>query len=1114
MSNVSQLDEQPESAHAFLTEAYRSLGFQDGTLVGAAKSVNSTTNYDDWLGKGDWLVLAEKVGVKSIFFVNNDPVVVFYEFQDVPSLEEQLDTFRRIWCMSRPQCLFMALPGELRVYSLNSSPAKNVKDWQKIEPLEVVRRAVDVATELRDYHREQIESGRLFADNRFGDIAERADRRLISDLKFVRQSLMKSGLNQEYTRHAHALIGRSIFIRYLEDRDILTPAYFEKVAENNPNWQKILSQKPEKPDLTLNLEKRRYDRVLHSKDFTYALFKKLAHDFNGDMFPQDEIEEVVVNQDHLDLIRGFLLGDVNLLQPSLFFWAYDFKIIPMELISSIYEEFYHGNNEDDKGTQYTPNVLVDFIVSQVLTEERLISNPRILDPACGSGIFLVESFRRIVRYKTQKQQKPLSSDELKQILRTQIVGIEINKEAAQVAAFSLYLALLNYLEPPDIMANKQLPNLIYKEDYPQEVNNYQILFNNNTFSLMDIEYEGLEGILTTSSRFKGRVQTKRLLESSTMLPLDTHSFDIIVGNPPWGFEEGTTREMREAQEQAQRWCEVFGWSIGDKELSQAFIARTLSLLKQGGVCGLLVSTGIFFKHQEKSQKFRHRWLEECTIKTVVNFVHVRHVFFNADAPFAFVQYEVGLPNPSHKIYYWSIKKTELIDKVQTIILSYSDLRQVKQNDIKYNETLWKVYWWGGHRDAALINTLNFNESLKQIAQTREWPTPGRGFQGFRQRAANYPSTWLKGYKELPIQFFHRYGLISDDVLKDVPEYVHRRGDRNIYSDWRLLVKRGITQAEGVDGQIEARLDYANYCFRNSIHGIRLVDTEEWERKVLIGILWSSLARYYFFMTASSWGTWHHEIHLEEVIKLPIKFTNNLELRKRIEVAVNKLQQWKPLSLNFESLTEQVEFVSLSSLEQELDEAIFDLYGLLDAERDLIRDMCKFGLDYFYNHIKSDAVKAVEYKCTSSLGVIDDLPMDRNLQNGLEAYIYTFLQVWNRELEDDGEFRWHIIYSNNAPMIAVVFTTQEKGYPLSNIPNVDEENEWQNVLKQCSEVLLRPVSKTIYTDSMVRAVTDTDILIVKRNEQRLWTRSAAREDAEATMLQAMYLPNEHVYEASK
>ena len=1110
-SNV-QLNEQAEPSRSFLNEAYESLGYQEGVLLNAAVSPTSTSETEEWLEKGDWLALANNVGADKIFFVNNDPVVVFYEFQSIPSQQDQLDAFRRVWCMARPQCLFMALPGELRVYSLNQPPSKKVEDWQKIKPLDVVRKVSLVADQLDDYRREQIETGRLFADGRFGDINQRADKRLIQDLKTVRQSLLKAGLNQNYVSYAHALIGRSIFIRYLEDREVLTHSYFEQVAEQNPAWQQILSQEPEKPDMLLDWKKRRYDRVLRNKDFTYALFNQLAQDFNGDMFPRDETEEKVVNQTHLDLLRGFLLGDTDPLQPSLFFWAYDFKIIPIELISSIYEEFYHENNiDDDKGTHYTPSVLVEYVLSQILTEERLATNPKILDPACGSGTFLVESFRRIVRYKVKQQARLLTSNELREILSSQISGIEINEEAIRIAAFSLYLALLHYQEPPNIQEHKRLPNLIYLEGRMQSEYHYHVLFRKNTFDLMPSEHEQLTVKLKASKRFKGRSVIERLLNSSEVLPLQLHSFDIIVGNPPWGFEEGMTPIMREAQKQAQSWCEVYGWSIGDKEFSQAFIARTMSLLKVGGQCGFLVSTGIFFKHHENSQRFRQRWLEECTIKTVVNFVHVRHSFFNAVAPFAFVHYEASPADLYHRIHYWSVKKTEIIDRVQTVILTQSDIRQVEQYDLKHNDALWKVYWWGNHKDAALIGAISLNSTLQQLIDERKWPTPGRGFQGFRPKAENYPSNWLMEYKELPVQRFHRYGVVSETDLVSVPEQVHRRGDRDIYSGWRLLVKRGITQAEGANGQIEARLDDITYCFRNSIHGISLFDAEDWERKVLIGILWSSLARYYFFMTASSWGTWHHEIHLEEVLGLPIRFPNDLELRMKIVSIVDRLRNWITYTHSLWMYRDQEG--SLLLLERELNEAIFDLYGLIEPERDLIRDMVEIGLDFFYKPKDSDAVKTVRRYPLSSQGVANDLPANREEERGLEGYLHAFLQLWNREFETGGEFRWHIISPANIPMLAVVFTTQTKGDVLPELTSSDEE-EWVNLLKQCDKILLQPVSRNIYIDGMVRAVTDTDIIVINRNEQRLWTRSQAREDAEATLLQAMQLQDEYSYGSSR
>ena len=88
------------------------------------------------------------------------------------------------------------------------------------------------------------------------------------------------------------------------------------------------------------------------------------------------------------------------------------------------------------------------------------------------------------------------------------------------------------------------------------------------------------------------------------------------------------------------------------------------------------------------------------------------------------------------------------------------------------------------------------------------------------------------------------------------------------------------------------------------------------------------------------------------------------------------------------------------------------------------------------------------------------------------------------------------------MIAVVFSTRDKKEPLENDEGSDVDR-WKEVLEKLDKNSLTPMgSKRIYIDGIVRAVSDTDIIIIKRNERRLWTRSMAREDAEATLLQAM------------
>ena len=154
-------------------------------------------------------------------------------------------------------------------------------------------------------------------------------------------------------------------------------------------------------------------------------------------------------------------------------------------------------------------------------------------------------------------------------------------------------------------------------------------------------------------------------------------------------------------------------------------------------------------------------------------------------------------------------------------------------------------------------------------------------------------------------------------------------------------------------------------------------------------------------------------------------------------------------------------------------------------------------------MKSDAAKPlVPGRPGKSDATVVDLP--RN-ERGLEGYLEVFLEAWNRELEPNGEVRWQVIRpSEDAPLLGVVFSTQYKATPLAPVADSDAA-EWAKLLRRLDRGLLTSWQQSrFYIDGLVRVVTDTDCIIIKRNERRHWTRSAAREDAEVALLQALQL----------
>ena len=1048
---------------------YDKLDFKNGSLYSATDTPSTCRKRTDWLEKGEWLTAAKRVGAEKIFFVENNPVAVFAECG--VALKEKVKAFNRAWCLARPRLLFLASPGEITVYDLAQKPIdiNKQKDWKnlKSKSLAVLNDLAKVSRELQNFHRDNVESGRLFADKRFGDLKNRADKALIRDLKIVRRELIDADLSGKRIRFAHAIIGRSIFIRYLEDRGILTEEYFLKVARQKAGWIDLLRNPVRRTGFDFSDHETFFPRVLQDKTFTYALFKKLARNFNGDMFPDVDEEEKVVAQKHLTLIQDLLYGDIGI-QKKLFFYSYRFNIIPLDLISSIYEEFYHGSTIDDEnqskarqdGAYYTPPVLAEFVLSRVLTLDVLKKTPRVMDPACGSGIFLVEAFRRIVRYEWHKNKQPLTFDELKSILKAQIAGIEVNEEAARITAFSLYLSMLHCLDTPAIdqqmkMGNR-LPNLVATNS--RSANNFHCILPANAFDIDHIESNPI-----WKSRFGAECA------------------DVVVGNPPWGAP-GTKAdaETKARQKILLDWCKSSNKPIGDKEPSQAFLWRALDFLKQNGKAGMLVSAGVFFKHSTTTQAFRKQWLDCVRLDEVINFVHVRMIFFKgAISPFVIINFSKKKQNNT-PVKYWSAKQVTSLNKTQAVILSKCDLNIIRNCDLA-DHKIWKLYWWGRHAD---VDFLTFLGRVRTLDNYVDRESCGVGIQ---IASGGKLTEDLEELRLLPSALFSRYGKLLKDNFIDVPQSVYRKGNKSIFYGPRLLLQSGIEQKRQQPGRIVARFCVNDFVVQE-LYGIKLSNTEEWKYKLVLGVLWSSFASYFHFLTATQWGTWHHKIFLDEHFNLPIILNNTNSATKEIISIVDKLRNYHPNKQDLfhpNSISEVEIETQRRKWEAELDEAVYELYGLSEEQRDLIRDCCEVTLPFFYKPFNSiGAMLAVQE---------DDL-------SWIEKYVHIFCRRWNAYLDNGEEMRSEVHLGAHNNMVAIEFCPADKGDPW----NLKSKNDsWGYIIEQIGKALPQPMGTSqILLDGLVHVVSDSGIIIIKRNEKRFWTRSLAREDADATICKAM------------
>ncbi len=198
--------------------------------------------------------------------------------------------------------------------------------------------------------------------------------------------------------------------------------------------------------------------------------------FNGKVFPLPFVGPQAPNDDAVKYVANIFAGDQPDGQLAFDFSIYDFSFIPIELLSSIYEQFLRREEKVDKiGAYYTPEVVADYLVSELNYVKPLQPEMRILDPCCGSGIFLVLAYRRLIELqKAQRktEDKPdLSPYDLRDILTTSIYGVERKLDACYVTEFSLILTLLSYVDPPELhrYENFKFPELhnthIFKCDF-------------------------------------------------------------------------------------------------------------------------------------------------------------------------------------------------------------------------------------------------------------------------------------------------------------------------------------------------------------------------------------------------------------------------------------------------------------------------------------------------------------------------------------------------------------------------------------------------------------------------------------------------------------------------
>lgn len=414
-------------------------------------------------------------------------------------------------------------------------------------------------------------------------------------------------------------IDRIIFLRMCEDRGIESYGQLRDLIVMNNAYEKLC-------EIYIKADEKYNSGLFHFRDEKYrnTLPDELTLNINID------------NKVLIEIIKNLYYPDS----------PYEFSVLSPEILGNVYERFLgkivrltegHRAKVEEKpevkkagGVYYTPQYIVDFIVENTVGKlcrgktPNQISKIRILDPACGSGSFLLGAYKYLLNYhlKYYTEQKNLKRiknqiyqgrdgewfltiKEKKRILINNIYGVDKDPQAVEVTKLSLLLKVLEG-EKRDVFEKQQK---LLKER-----------------ALPDLGYNIKCGNSLIGPDFYKNIQTK-LFDNEDMYRLNVFDwkeefeeiiknggFNIIIGNPPYLRIQGLQEYYGD---QIDYFIENYTSAVKRFDLSLLFTEKGFQLLQNDGYLGFILPHK--FLHSDYGSGLRNYLIKESAIDTFINF---------------------------------------------------------------------------------------------------------------------------------------------------------------------------------------------------------------------------------------------------------------------------------------------------------------------------------------------------------------------------------------------------------------------------------------------------------------------------------------------------------------
>ena len=983
----------------------------------------------------------DSMQLDGILLLQNSLMVYFKEVSKIQP-QQMRSLQRRFWNHGLSPILVSIDPKDVYIYSGLTPPPDDQEDINHEHRLVQTLSRVAEAAELRHFVL-SVESGEFF--RRYAksfDPRQRVDRRLLRHLQTTREKLAEVSSPLLDPQVLEALLCRVVFTCYLFDRQIVSEAYLRSMGISDASSLHNVLNRPSQA----------------AKLLLYALFKRLSGDFNGDLFSDDlDAEAEHITGEHLEILNDFLQGaDVNTGQRS--FWPYDFSVIPIETISVIYQHFLKiGAPEGTKqsGAFYTPRFLAEVVLDMALEGFDSLLDKRFLDPACGSGIFLVGLFNRLAeewrRYNAAARYDQRASG-LMTILRDRLCGVDANPTACRIAAFSLYLALLDQLSPPDIQQLQStgalLPRLVFTS-------------GKDTF-----EHSG-KTILCSD-----------FFDSAAAIPED---FDLVVGNPPWVPTRETTALW-------ETWCAERNLPIANRQMALGFIWKAAQHQQSGGRVCFVLPHGVLFNHQAKALEFQHAWVTRHTLDVVLNLAdYQRFLFDEAESPALVIRYRREAPYDTRTCIEYLFPKTEWkVSQAEIITITPEDRAVIQLRELLSDLTkaqmplVWKQKFWGTPRDQKLLDRLSELPTLAKCArQPREseqkrWVV-AQGFQPEqpgRQTEESKPRPWLSSElfleaRSRTIDLFVREADCSS--IGDRFPWLSRLADlQEIFQAPHVLVTKGL------------RVAFADFdvVFRHAVRGIHGPAEDRHLLIFLAAYLRSPLARYFLFHTSSNWGISRAEVQVEELLRLPFPLPEQTRKSQRNHIIVDKVATYVSEAIQDTPRLLNDRDGIVNRTQQAVEPLIYEYFEIDEVEQFLIED-----------------TNRIVIRSARPSRASDKVPTLRNSTDTSRAGYITVLCETLNDWASGGSYsvQGRVLTSVSSGVGVVVLERHKIGDKIQ--AGNSDTNEMLSILERLQKLFKKELGSVELLRG-VKVFDGNNLYLVKPLSQRFWTKTAALNDADA------------------